>query len=60
LPSGNGILLENRVGCFVADAEATARLFAAHLGNMAPGLTTTVIEGPGDAVAVDVERIGQT
>ena len=56
--SCNGILLENRVGYYVADAEAIARFFAAHLGNMAPGLTPTVIEDPGDTVAVYVERIG--
>ena len=36
---------------------ATARFFAAHLANAAPGLTTTVIE---TAVAVDIEGIGYT
>ena len=31
---------------------------AAHLANAAPGLTTTVIKDPSDAVAVDTESIG--
>jgi hypothetical protein len=37
---------------------AIASFFAGDLANAAPGLTTTVIEGPGDAFAVDVEKIG--
>jgi hypothetical protein len=49
-----GAILDGKVEAYPARV-ATARFFAAHLANAAPGLTTTVI---GTSVAVDVERIG--
>ena len=49
-----GAILDGKAEAYPARV-ATARFFATHLANAAPGLTTSVIE---TSVAVDVERIG--